>query len=113
MRVSDRVRITSLQQPAYFPKKHEPDEIRGHPIEKIPKISASGQNFWTPSPLFKKGPYQRECQYFVPNSNYKVCFFQTSPILSIEVAPNHDYSRRNKNLTIFKNRMNTYRFKWI
>ena len=70
-------------------------------IEKIPKISASGRNFLDLlPPLFEKGPYRRKRRYFVPNSNYKVRFFQsfkplppissesrTSPILSIEVAP--------------------------
>ena len=46
-------------------------------IEKIPKISASGQNFLDPlpPPLFEYGPYRRKRRYFVPNSNYKVRFF--------------------------------------
>ena len=38
-------------------------------IEKIPKISASCQNFL--DTLFEKGPYQRKCQYFIPKNNYK------------------------------------------
>ena len=62
-------------------------------------------SFWPkfsrpPPPLLEKGPYQRKCRYFVPNSNYKVRFFetsnipppispesQTSPIFTIEVDP--------------------------
>ena len=41
-------------------------------IEKITKISASGQNFLDPlSPSSKKGP-TKETSVFVPNSNYKV-----------------------------------------
>ena len=47
-------------------------------IGKIPKISASGRNFLDPlPPLFEKGPYRRKRRYFVPNSNYKVRFFQS------------------------------------
>ena len=56
----------------------------------------------SPSPLLEKGPYRWKRWYFVPNSNYKVCFFfeistpsppilpenQTSPIFTIEMAPN-------------------------
>ena len=48
-------------------------------MEKIPKISASCQNFLDPlPPLIKKGPYQRKRRYFIPNSNYKVRFFDIS-----------------------------------
>ena len=71
-------------------------------IEKILKIPASGRNFLDslPPPL-RKGPYRRKRRYFVPNRNYKIRFFRnfnplslispesrTSPIFTIEVAPN-------------------------
>ena len=74
--------------------------LKGDLNWKIPKISASCRNFLDPLPLFKKGPYRQKHRYFVPNGNYKVCFFQnfkppspispeswTSPIFTIEVAP--------------------------
>ena len=73
-------------------------------IKKKPKKFG----FWTPPPLLEKGPYQRKCWYFVPNSNYKVRFFQsfnpppissesrTSPIFTIEVAPKRFMSTKTK-----------------
>ena len=62
-------------------------------IEKIPKISASGRNFLDPlPPLFEKGPYRRKHRYFVPNSNYKVRFFQS-------FKPLPPYFIRKPNLT--------------
>ena len=65
-------------------------------IEKIPKISASGRNFLDPPPPpLRKGPYRRKRRYFVPNSNYKVRFFQTS-----NPPP---YFIRKPNLTDFTN----------
>ena len=75
-------------------------ELGATSIEKIPKISASDRNIRDPSPLFEKGPYRQKHEFFVPNRNYNVHLFfnistpspissesQTSPILSIEVAP--------------------------
>ena len=62
-------------------------------MEKIPEISASGWNFLDPlPPLFEKGPYRQKRRYFVPNSNYKVRFFDISP---------PPYFTRKPNLTDF------------
>ena len=47
-------------------------------IEKIPKISASGQNFLDPSPLFEKGPFQWKRWYFIPNSNDRNILWKSS-----------------------------------
>ena len=65
-------------------------------IEKIPKISASGRNFL--DPLFEKGPYRRKRRYFVPNSNYKVRFFQSfkplPPLFHQKAEPHRFYQLR-------------------
>ena len=68
-------------------------------IEKIPKISASGRNFLDPlPPLFEKGPYRRKRRYFVPNSNYKVRFFQSfkplPPLFHQKAEPHRFYQLR-------------------
>ena len=71
----------------------EVNVLRVTSIEKFPKISASGQNFLDPLPLFEKGPYQRQHQYFKPNSNYKVWFFQNfkPPPLFQQKAKPHQF----------------------
>ena len=71
-------------------------------IEKIPKISASGQYFLDPSlPLFKKDPHDKNIGILYPIVIVKLSFFfkisdppslissesRTSLILLIEVAP--------------------------
>ena len=46
-------------------------------LKKSLKFQLLAEIFWTPSPLFEKGPYGQKFWYFVPNSNYKVSKFQT------------------------------------
>ena len=71
--------------------------IRGDLNWKNPK----NFSFWPkfsgpPPPLFVKGPYRRKRRYFVPNSNYKVQFFQS-------FKPLPPYFIRKPNLTDFIN----------
>ena len=63
-------------------------------IEKTLKFQLLAKIFWTPSPLFEKGPYRRKRRYFVPNSNSKVRFFWNF---------NPPYFTKNPNLTDFYN----------
>ena len=73
-------------------------EIGATSIEKIPKISASGQNFLNPLPLF-----QEKCWYFIPNSYYNIRFFQNfnppSPILSESCSKGKDTQNCSKLLS--------------
>ena len=78
------------------------NHTKGPPqLKKSLKVQLLTKFFGPPPPLFEKGPYQQKRRYFVPNSNYKVWFFQNfKPLpplfhqkakphrfLSIEVAP--------------------------
>ena len=68
------------------------ENIRDHLNWKNPKNFSFWPKFSGPLPLFEKEFYRQKRQYFVPNSNNKVHFFQNfkppSPILS---APHRFY----------------------